>query len=309
MAKQGWFDRMLKKFRDEGLSEEDADKMRDAAMNELPSSAFSKGDAGGGAGDQHVHVHLHNKETDDEEPDPMNNPDPNAVDPNQADPAVAELASRVDALEEQVAALLSGEEDVELEDQDTQDRRRFKLRRGDALKATRDEAEVPKREPEIVGETDLPGIEDLDKKTHDSVAMETLWANTLAAAEIIVPGYRVPTFDAKHHPNLTAKRLCALRKGCLGEAARDAATGAVIARFTGGADLKRMTCDAAKIAFHATADALKTERSGATLRRGTEDRITLDDIARGKVPSNRDANAVARDFWASQGAGNGAIRH
>lgn len=303
--KQGWFDKMLKKFRDEGMDEEQIDKMRDAALHELPGEAFESNDAGLD-GDQHVHVHLHNGKTDDEV-DPVDpNIDPNAADPDQADPAVAELAARVEALEQQVAQLLGGEEDVELEDADTQDRRRFKLRRGDALKTTRDEDMVPDREPDMIGKTDLPGIEDLGKKTADSVPLEALWQSTVANAEIIAPGFRIPTFDAKHHPALTAKRLCALRRGVLCEATKDAATKTIVGRFS-DADPKSMVCDALKIVFNGTAEALKTERNGGVLRTGAGDRITTADVAAGKVPSNRDANAIARDFWATQG--NGAIRH
>lgn len=308
--KQGWFDRVvMRKMKDAGMGDDELREMREDAKDALPAIAFDRtaDDMGGVDGDQHVHVHLHNGKTDDEV-DPMADPniDPNAKDPGQADPAVAELAARVDALEQQVAQLLGGEEDVELEDADTQDRRRFKLRRGDALKKTRDEDMVPDREPEIIGETDLPGIEDLNKKTADSIPLEALWQSTVANAEVIVPGYRLPTFDAKHHPSLTAKRLCALRRGVLCEATKDAATRAIIGRFS-DADPKKMVCDALKIVFNGTAEALKAERNGGVLRTGTGDRVTVADIAAGKVPSNRDANKIARDFWETQG--NGAIRH
>jgi hypothetical protein len=295
MARKGWFDRLLKKSRDAGMDEEQIEKMRDEALRELPAEAFEEGDEGG---DQHVHVHLHNGETHDDDEVPA------ATAAGAAAPVTREeydaLIQRMDALE----AALNDEEDVELEDQDTQDRRRFKLRRGD--KMTRDQDMlVPEVRPEMMGTTDLPGIENLNKKTTDSVSLETLWANTIAAAEIIHPGYRVPTFDAKHHPTLTAKRLCALRRGVMTEAVKDTGVAEIVHRFTADADLKLLPCDSVKIAFNATADAIKAERNGGAIRRTAD----AGGAAAPKVPTNREWNKSAAEFWANQGNGNGAVRH
>lgn len=296
-TRKGWFDRMLKKFRDEGLDEERLDKMRDEAMHELPAEAFESGEGG----DQHVHVHLHNGETQDDDAPP---PDGGGDD---GEARLAAIEMRLDKVESSLDALASAEEEeVELEDQDTQDKRRFKLRRGDAIRRTRDQdPPVPERDPEIVGVTDLPGTADLDKaRTGDSAGMEATWQEALAAAEVIVPGYRMPTFDAKHTPILTAKRLCALRRGCLAEATRDAATADVLKRFTTG-DVRRLPCDALKIAFVATADAIRAERNGGQVRR------TADGAGGNqppKVPTLAEMNRTARDHWA-KGTGNGAVRH
>jgi hypothetical protein len=162
----------------------------------------------------------------------------------------------------------------------------------------------------MMGETDLPGTEDLNKTTADSVSMDALWASTVAAGEIIVPGYRLPTFDAKHHPTLTAKRLCAFRRGVLAEATKDAKSAEIVRRFVGDSGIPaKMPCDAVKIAFNATADAIRVERNG-----GAVVRSTTGDAARGgdaaKVPSLSEMNANAAKFWHSKaGTGNGAVRH
>lgn len=310
MARKGWFDRMLKKFRDEGMPDEMIEKMRDEMSPNLPAEAMApEKNVEGGSGD--VHVHIHPNETDDDEPGAAAAA---AAGGSVSQAEFADLQAQVADLASKLAQLMGNdEEDVELEDQDTQDRRRFKLRRGDKIKRTTDEdPPTPEREPEMMGRTDLPGIEDLDgRKTTDSIKLEPIWVETVASAEIIIPGYRMPTFDAAHKPVLTAKRLCALRRGVMCQAANDANTLAIIRRFTADADLKRLPCDSLKIAFNATADAIKTQRDGGLLRTGTDTVVTRDangNVAPKAAPSLAQMNKDAAAMW-NKNTGNGAIRH
>lgn len=299
MAKRGWLDRFINKARDAGMPDEDIERMRSEGGDAIPPNAWEEGGEGDQSG-QHFHVHLNSPNGGDtrthDDPDLNNEGGGDMVSREEYDA----LCLRLDELEQQLAALAGNdEEDVELEDMDTQDRRKFKLRRGDKIKVRDEEPPVPEREPEIMGETDLPGIEDLNKTT-DSIRLEPLWQATIAAAEVIVPGYRVPTFDAAHRPTLTAKRLCALRRGVLTEASKDAATGDVVRRFTGDANLARLPCEAVKVAFTATADAIRGA-NGTVLRASAT--ATTDAPT---VPSLAKMNQNASEFW--KGQGNGATR-
>jgi hypothetical protein len=201
---------------------------------------------------------------------------------------VAELLQRVEQLEGNGGGNGGGSpeddgEDVELEDPETKDARRYRMRRGKSLRMRdeRDEPPIPEREPEIVGETDLPGIEDLDKgmstsdrlrrfRSGDSADMENLWADTISLAEVITPGVRVPTFDARLTPERTAIRLCAFRRQTLDRALKDEFTAGVLADMVGiktGDQIKSLGCDTVKMAFNATGNALKAHTNTRQMTR------------------------------------------
>jgi hypothetical protein len=273
-----WLDKMLGRVRDADSLDE-ARKVLDDYID--PTTGMRKDDDNDG--DQHIHLHLGGKgESNDADPDP----DDMGGEPG--DTNVAQLAARVEKLEQIVANLQGEEEDVELEDPDTQDARRFKLRRGSKMKRTGDQGDVPvpERREEIVGETDLPGIQDLDKrvptgdrlktylkKTRDSADQEDLWKETVAAAEIIQPGVRVPTFDARLQPDRTAERLCSFRRRVMDSAFSDQDTATLVKSTLGisQTDLKVLPCDSVKMAFLSTAAAIRSHNNGAQMRR-TADR-------------------------------------
>jgi hypothetical protein len=254
-----------------------------------------------------------------------------------ADPTLADLAQRVAALEELIEQLLgNNEEDVELEDPATQDARRFKLRRGKAMRS-RDEDDVPVRRPDMIGATDLPGLEDLDERMArgttsganvtgdrrrtgdrrmlDSADMEDKWDELVANAEVITPGFRVGTFDARLTPDRTAERMCAGRRRCLGEGFAKEEIARLISDTTGlktrdAVMDKRLSCDSVKMAFTAVAAAIRDRNNGAATRRTAD----VDAAARAngsgqrpKVPTLAEMNAQSKEFWKARD-GNGAVR-
>jgi len=279
-------DRMLGRVRDANT----LDEARAVAAEFLDGNGRTKtGDAlldngmgGNGEGDQHIHLHMGGGNGGggnggggsggmmqrDEDP---------TMPGGGAGDEISQLLERVEALEEQMSQLMDGgEEDVELEEPDTQDRRRFKMRRGS--KMTRDEEPpVPERMPEMVGETDLPGVEDLDKRmstsdklkkyrSMDSADMEGTWQEAVAMAEVIVPGIRIPTFDARLSADRTAQRLCTFRRTTLDKAMENPKVQAVISEFTGIKTrdaIRSLGCDSVKMAFGATATAMRANNNGA----------------------------------------------
>lgn len=306
--RKGWLDRMLRRV--EGG--EPADKVVEEFRDALPDDALlDRGDTvkGSDDNDQHIHIHLNSKGKADDEEDP----DVTGGEAGgEGELTLEGLAQEVAQLKKQLAALMSDEEhEVELEGENedgTRDARRYIMRRGSRLKTHDEENPVPERTPEMMGETDLPGIEDLNNRTTDSVSMETLWRNTIAAAEILVPGIRVPTFDAKHHPTLTAKRLCGFRRSTVEAAFDNAVAKTVIRSFVGDnkAMLKKLPCDTVKACFQMASDAVRAKNNGV-VRPSTATGDAGGVYVPSRVMTPADINKLHREHY-KPGSGNGAVR-
>ena len=321
MARQGWLDRMVRRVRDADTEEEAREATRDFID---PTSGAPNG--GGDDGDTHIHLHMKGEGGGgggmggDDDP-PIDVGGGGQPDVQQLAAAVAELLQRVEQLEGSGNG--GGEngddgEDVELEDPETKDRRRFRMRRGDAM--SRD-ADIPTPErlgEEMVGETDLPGLEDLKQggstgdrrkfrdryaRTRDSADAEDLWQSTMAAAEILQPGVKVPTFDARLTLESTARRLCAFRRRVLDHALADENTKQIIYDAIGTVDTKVLPCDSVKMAFNAAAAQVRALNRQVTVRTA----VTRDGQppVRKGPPSIAEMNTSAREFWKNQPNGVG----
>jgi hypothetical protein len=337
----GWLDRMVRRVRDANSTDAAIAVTHDYIDPNTGVAVDNGGGAPGGGGENDTHIHLHmNGEKgggNGMDADPMNgNGNGNGGGAAPGDPAggsdVAQLAARIAALEEQVQALMDGasdEEDVELEDPDTQDARRFRMRRRDAMRMrTGDEgAEVPVPErlgEDMVGETDLPGLEDLPQgskgstadsrrraayaRTRDSMEQEDLWSDLVANAEIIAPGTRIPTFDARLPMKSTAERLCKYRRLVMEKGFKDAETAAVIQETVGIGTydgIKPLGCDSVKMAFNAVAAAMAQQNNGRQVRRAAA-QPTRDGGPRSGPPSIAEMNKQAKEFWSGRKT-NGAM--
>lgn len=326
MARTAWLDRMVRRVRDADTEEE----AREATRDFIDPTGAPSGGGGPDDGDTHIHLHMGKGGeaggagmAGDDDP-PIDVGGGGQPDVQQLAAAVAELLQRVEQLEGNGGGN-GGEngddgEDVELEDPETKDRRRFRMRRGDAM--TRDDdIPVPERLGEdMVGETDLPGLEDLKQggstgdrrryrdyaRTHDSADAEELWSDAMAAAEILQPGVKVPTFDARLTLESTARRLCAFRRRVLDHALSDDNTKAVIHDAIGTIDTKTLTCDSVKMAFNAAAAQVRVlNRGGMTRQAVTRD--AGNGVARRGPPSISEMNAQAKEFWNTRNT-NGATR-
>jgi hypothetical protein len=288
MAAQSFMDRILRRAQ-KATSDADLEQLKDEMEGKVPSDLMNKDD--GDMDDDkdndgiHMHVHLPNGSNGngavEEKKDDMNNDQ----DPDLPGGDIADLAARLAALEQKVAELLDGDEgEVELQNPgDAQDAKRYIMRRGSRLGKARDEEEIPipERLKEMIGETDLPGLEDLDARTElvvsrDSASQEMLWQDAMAKGEIIVPGIRIPTFDSRVKPTVTAQRLCSFRRQTMDAAfdsseARDVLAGLVNLKTRD--QVKTLSCDTLKMAFEATANALAANRNSGIVRSSVADSV------------------------------------
>lgn len=94
---------------------------------------------------------------------------------------------------------------------------------------------------------------DTIKGAKDSAFMKDSWTETLAFAEMISPGIRVPTFDSASKPGATYKALCAFRRKVLGQAYVVPRTQNMLDEINGGRTFdsseKCMTCDKVRNVF------------------------------------------------------------
>lgn len=152
--------------------------------------------------------------------------------------------------------------------------------------------------------TDADGDDDEDKdktndgkgKTRDSAGLANAFQDTVARAEILSPGIKVPTFDAKVDRKKTIDGLCAFRRKVLDKAfTTDEGKAAIEPLLAGGRfDTKKLTCDAATIMFTAASENMKAVNRASTTGSG---RVRANDSGTVKVSSIADMNKASADFW------------
>lgn len=158
----------------------------------------------------------------------------------------AEMFSRIEELEKLVAKLSGGTSD-EGEDDHLDEEAGANLRE-EAPEGTGDEA----------------------VKAKDSAYLVESFSDTVAMAEILVPGIRIPTCDRAAKPTQTFKKICGLRKQALDLAYVQPTTRSIIDDLLAGKDLdtKNMTCDAVRVLFRGAAAAKRvannTQRGNAS---------------------------------------------
>ena len=218
-----------------------ADKLRKLFMTR-DSDEFEKtlaevkdSDAEVGAGSDAQHIHIHMPEAGTK---PEATQDADEVDPNKAVlDAIAAVGTQVTALCDRVTKLegagatTDSDEDV---DTDT-----------DTDTTTDSDEEVDKDKP---------------TKTGDSTAFRDEFQDAKARAEILAPGVKLPTFDAKAVVKKTTDSICVLRRRAL-IAALDNDNADLVKAVTGGADVSKMTCDSTKAFFNAASELVKQKNS------------------------------------------------
>jgi hypothetical protein len=130
-------------------------------------------------------------------------------------------------------------------------------------------------------------------KVMDSAELLADFRDTVAKAEIICPGTRMPTYDAADAVNGT----CLLRRRVLAKALRtDDVKSEIVRRVLGESpNLVGLTCDAITTAFNAVAAMSAMRNNGVISGAATYDRLPRPGD-RGP-PSNAELNKRNREFW------------
>ena len=121
----------------------------------------------------------------------------------------------------------------------------------------------------------------------------------MSKAEILVPGFKVPTFDASQPRKLTVDSMCSLRRKALEQfGATDDGKTALVA-IVGDSAIDKMACDSVAIVFNAAAAAKASANNAKAARVG--DAATAQQNSGGTSPVSVAAlDAAYRKYWADQ---------
>lgn len=282
----------------------------EAALEQLGNSGIPDGPEPGEEPDgdeaegNHTHIHIHSGESGGA-PAPAGAPAAAEGDPAGGAPAGGgSVEDRLTALEGQMGQILAilqgGDEPAPAEGAPAE---------GDAPAGddvTQDEiantGTVKLPDSGDSGEAgDMSNVKTGDRKsTTDSAGLETSFRQLLSDAEVLLPGYRMPTFDAKSTRQKTVDSMCSLRKQVLGSIYITADGKALVDGVAGApVDLAKQDCAQTAVLFRAAAGAKKLLNNRTSVGDGAH-RVP---ISGAPAPSTSLSalNAQNKAFWASQG--------
>lgn len=146
----------------------------------------------------------------------------------------------------------------------------------------------PDADPTMDADSD-PEPDSENKPTNDSASLRDEFQDAKARAEILAPGVKLPTYDAKAERKKTSDSICVLRRRAL-RAALENDNAAIVKSVVGTADVSKMTCDAAAMAFNAASEMVKAKNKTATRTTDSQHQ------------EKKDINQIHAEFWASRKA-------
>lgn len=277
----------------------------EAALAEA-EEANDENDGDPQTGDTHIHIHTtpasegHMPNAGAKDDDMGDDEDDKTQDgDNPLDARITAIEASIEKLTESVAALVAGKnnqtddsdgiEDPDADDVDNDGH-------PDSV-AAGDDKDKPGQT------TDDGDMEDDDKKsgkTMDSAALERGFTQTLAKAEILVPGFRLPTFDAAKPRRKTIDAMCGLRRKVLDTAFATKDGAALIKGVTGRAtlDLASMGCKDVATIFNAAAGAKSLLNNAvATRDSGSHQQ---QQVARSGPKSLAEINKANAEYWSKR---------
>jgi hypothetical protein len=239
---------------------------------------------------EETHVHIH--AGDPSETETFDSDDYAAL-KEQNEKDHAEFRARLDDLEGK-----GGTEDEDLSGEEKAAKpKKEKKDENTGSTADEEEEELKKEMKDEVPEN----LKEEAGKARDSAFLKDSFSDTIALAEILVPGISVPTFDRAMKPTATTKAICNLRKKTLDLAYHQPATRDIVEDLLGGKPiscLADMSCGAARTLFNAAASVRR--RSNNDSARGSG---KMQDHQQGNktgIKSLADMNKANKDFWATR---------
>lgn len=140
------------------------------------------------------------------------------------------------------------------------------------------------------------------KVAKDSALFEPSFTDTMAVAEILVPGVQLLTFDKARKPVDTFKDVCNFRKRTLILAAKDQATAALMQQLRRGrsiedSTIQALTCGQVRDMFFSLGEFKKQANNTAGRNNNVVTAAGVSTSVRGKVKSIADINAANRERY------------
>lgn len=243
-----------------------------------------------GGGDTHIHIHGQgddpgggddaNTDDDGEGGDQLH---PGAVDP---------IEQRFVAIEGALAAINETLAGLAKPDADTND---------DSALTPGDEGDNDDDDSATMddGEEDTANKEG-DGKTMDSKALEAGFNKVMAQAEVLMPGFKMPTFDAKAKRKATVDSMCGSRRKALDMAYMTKDGASLIDGITGTKTLTldKMGCKDVATLFNAAAGAKAAINNASATRDSVLQKKEVVQVKGIATPA--EINAANAAFWAKQ---------
>lgn len=236
-------ERLRQVFRD---AEDELNSLGGSGMMDLDGDGMEgtehpepDGDEGG----SHTHIHIHNGA------DPAADPAGPAAAPMGDDGADDPMEARFQAIEQalqQIMQMIGGGGEAPPDDG------------GGEMPPEGGEEEMP---PDDGGGEEPPPEPEPDPTKDramagDSAALATAYQQLVADAEILVPGFRVPTFDSRKPRKITVDSMCALRRSVLNHISNTVQGASMVNNLVPeGRTLDQLNCAEASLVFRASAGA------------------------------------------------------
>lgn len=227
---------------------------------------------GGDATGTHIHVHTTDKATKDDAPQPL-------------EVRMDKIEKTLDSISKAILKTKDADEDDE---KDEKDKKKTEDADGDEDEKDKDKK---KTEDDMFEEED----EDDDVKTTDAAAN---LRNLISHAEIIVPGFKLPTLtkDAKSSNRKTRDAICACKRRVLDKALKSD-NAAMVKKLLNGRTTDKLSADAIDAVFSGSVELIRAaNNSKATSTHDADKTKTADAWSKGGI------NNINKNFWATQGS-------
>lgn len=276
-------------------------KFKDAAeqmLEDLEDGEGSTADEGAGSEAQHIHIHLNGEGStapagatgqgqDDFDPDDMGEGEQQHTedDPVEArfqslEQGHAQILQALGTLSEAVNGLQGG---------------------GNAAQGAQQDEMDPATAEQVAEEAPPGTTKDAAMKFRDSAPLEESYKETLALAEILVPGFRMSTYDKAASPKSTLDAMCGSRRKALDAAYSTTDGKLLIESINGGKpfDHANMSCAAVRALFVSAAGAKKLLNNGRS--RDSNQQQERKSTAVPRTPE--ELNAFNREFYKTRNPG------
>jgi hypothetical protein len=266
-----------------------AEKIRKAFQDAGESLAEEMAQGSGSAdvdddeGSGHTHIHIHGAGDVPGKTETQDEPDAGGAG-GGGEGGGSNLESRVAGLEASVSEILT-------------------ILKGGGKKEGEEEGATGDEAPPFAKKDDEEEEDDEAKKgkTADSAALATSYQQVVSDAEILVPGFRFPTFDAKQPRKTTIDSMCQMRRKVLDHAYATAEGKALLDPLHDGGDLAKLDCSNVAMLFKAAAGAKKLLNNSASTKDAKQVANVLSTTNPGSATASiADLNKRNRDYWAKQ---------
>ena len=248
---------------------------RDSEAFEKALSEDVEGESVGGMPAIHIHMSTKDAESEEDKKDDEKKEETKDEGPDMAE-VLTKFDTRLTSLEKCVKALTKDSEEEKKEETKDDDSEVDGEDDGDDEQTQDSDEEEEKKDDK--------------KSTKDSASFRDEFQDAKARAEILAPGVKLPTFDAKLDAKKTSDAICVLRRRALRTALTND-NASLVKSIVGDADVAKMPCGIAAMAFNAASELVKQKNMAS--KTSTHD---------SKAEPAKDLNKIHADFWASHKA-------